>query len=109
MIEVSSGKLQAPRCADDGDSNANHCKSASFCGWYVRLCIGTAWVALADSTSTTSPVSRLFWHSALPVNGSIDSHHGVALLMNGSLNSSAISWLSGVTSSKPPPNRPSEM
>src|SRR5215470_8600725 len=109
MIAVSSGKLHAPRCADDGDSNANHCSSASFDGWYVRLCSGVAWVALADRISTTSPVSRLFWHSAAPVNGSTDSHHGVALLTNGSANSSEISWLCAVTSANPPPNRPSLM
>jgi hypothetical protein len=38
---VSSGKLYAPRRAREGDWNANQENRASFCGWYVRLFIGT--------------------------------------------------------------------
>lgn len=49
----------------------------------------------------TSPVSRLFWHRLIPVNGSIDNHHGVALISNGLANDSAISWLNAVTSMNP--------
>jgi len=87
---VSSGQLYAPSLAFDGDWKANHGRSASFCGWYVRLWSGTEWTLFAENPSMTSPVSRLFWHSAPAPPGSTASHHGVALLTNGSANSSEI-------------------
>jgi hypothetical protein len=50
LTGVSSGAVRAetrrdaPRRAEDGDSNANHDSNASFEGWYVRPFSGTACV-----------------------------------------------------------------
>src|ERR1700737_2950785 len=79
------------------DFCSNHCSRASVCGWYMAPATRTGNMGF-ESTSTGSPVSRLFWH-VLDWLGYCQA--GTRLSTNGSLRDSEISWLSAVTSWNP--------
>src|SRR5260370_42691903 len=89
--------------AEEGVAPANHCRSASFWGCQVAPLRAIGNTALG-SPSITSPSSRLSWQRPLG-----DIHQGVVLFTKGSLKVSDSSWLSAVTSLKPPPKRPEEI